>query len=198
MKEQRKEYTKRIIGFSIVIALAILFFYSLTLQKNIFYLISRLGFIVQQNHVIGIAIFVIITALGIILSPFSGVPLIPVAITAWGKWIAGILVLTGWMIGAAITYLLGRSALYPLLKLLIPLKKLEYYRKLISGKVTFGLVVLFRFAMPVEVPGYVLGIIKYPLKKYMFASLISFIPFSIFMIYASHAFLSQNVSLFII
>jgi len=185
-----------------LIVLAIIFvgavIFSITFRETLYELIAILEVFIESHPTLGIFLFILLSALSVILSPFSSVPLIPIAVAAWGNTTTILLVLVGWMIGAAITYVIGFFTLYPLLERFVPQQKIEYYKKPLTEKKSFWFVLLFRLAMPIEVPGYVLGAVKYNFGKYLLASLLSLIPFAILITYASEAFLAQKILVFFI
>jgi uncharacterized membrane protein YdjX (TVP38/TMEM64 family) len=198
LPKERQEYINRFIFFLIAIAIAVLFLYSVTLQETYYRLIDAAGTQIQQNHVRGIILFVIIEALAVMISPFSSVPLLFVAIGIWGRGMALFYSMIGGIIGAIGSYAIGSYALYRLLKRIIPISEIEYYRKRIAHRASFWIVLLFRLAMPVEIPGYVLGIARYPFWKYLLATAIAYVPFYALTIYAGDALIKKNTGVFIV
>lgn len=185
--------------FLIITILAFLFWSSLTLQ-NIFYeTISRI-----KNYIIfypftGIVIFICLAVFSAMFSPFSSAPLVPIAITIWGDIFTIVLLLIGWLIGGSFTYLIGYYLNHPFVSRFYSLnKKVNYYRRRLSQQTEFLIVLLFRFSMPAEIPGYVLGIIRYDFLKYFLATFISEAFFAIITVYASEIFLEQKPFLFIL
>jgi uncharacterized membrane protein YdjX (TVP38/TMEM64 family) len=147
----------------------------------------------QQHKILGAFIFILISALAVMFSPLSSVPFVPAAVLIWGKIAALSFLMIGGMIGSAGTYFLGYYALYPLLKIITSVEIIEFYKKRIANHLSFWMIVLFRLAMPVEIPGYVIGIIKYEFWLYMIATFIVFLPFEALIVYASEAFLKKEL-----
>ncbi|MEK7657583.1 MAG: VTT domain-containing protein [Patescibacteria group bacterium] len=188
--------TKYLYILFLVAAITGLFWYSDFLQE-IFYDFSFLiiGYI-EEHPLWGMAIFISLAAVSAMFSPFSSVPLVPAAIMVWGIALTSVFLLIGWLIGYVITYFIGYYAGYPVAKQFLPFDKIDYYKSRISKKSEFWFILLFRMAMPAEIPGYVLGIIRYDFWKYFFASLATELPFVIIVVYASEAFITRDILLF--
>lgn len=176
---------------------AFLFWSSYSLQ-GIFYetVISAQRYVDREGMFV-IFIFIVLAALSAMLSPFSSVPLVPVAIVIWGNLLMATFLLTGWMIGGVLTYFIGYYAGYPLVSQLSSFEKIKYYREKISRKTEFLLVLLFRLAMPAEIPGYVLGIAGYNFGKYFLATFLAELPFVLIVGYASEALVTNSPILFV-
>lgn len=189
---------KILITFILVIIAASLFWSSFSLQ-NIFY--EAVFFIkdyTYQNQILAIIIFIVLAALSAMLAPFSSIPFVSAGIIIWGNFMTISFLLIGWMIGAVAAYSIGYFAGYPLVNQLYSLEKIKYYKERISGKTEFLMILLFRLAMPAEIPGYALGIIRYHFGKYFLATFIAELPFAIIAGYASDALVTEKPTVFII
>ncbi len=180
----------------LVAVIAGLFWYFNSLQE-IFYdfLFLIVGYI-EERPLWGAAIFVGLAVVSAMFSPFSSAPLVPAAIIVWGTALTSVFLLAGWLIGYVVAYFIGYYAGYPIVKQFLPFEKIDYYRNRISKKSEFWLILLFRMAMPAEIPGYVLGIIRYNFWRYFFASLVTELPFVVIVVYASEAFMARDILLF--
>ena len=194
---KRKHYMKNVVFFSVLAIAALLFLYSLTFQETYQGFIQRLELQIQENNIQSVLTFIIIEALAVMLSPLSSVPLAVIAVDIWGKSATVGYSLIGGLVGTTIAYLIGMHALYRLLKRLIPIKDIEHYSTLVSKKSSFWLIVLFVMAMPVEIPGYVLGIARYPYKKFFVAVALGYLPFYVLTVFAGQAFIEQNSGIFV-
>lgn len=155
---------------------------------------------INKNPFAAGVVFVAIAALSAILSPFSSAPLVPFLVAIWGSSLTLALLVSGWFLGGIGTYCIGRLFGSPLISENNngTVKKIEYYRTRISRRAEFGLVLLFRLAIPSEIGGYVLGIIQYHFAKYLIATLLSEAVFGIFLVYGSDALVSQKPFLFVL
>ncbi|MCR4323097.1 MAG: VTT domain-containing protein [Candidatus Azambacteria bacterium] len=176
-----------------VLACLIVAFWFLTPLRDVFYdAVSLADAYVAQHQARGILVFIGLATISAMLSPFSSVPLIPIAIILWGNVWTIIFLVVGWLIGHAITYAIGYYAGHPVAKRFTGFEKIEHYSKKFSAKSEFLLVLLFRLAMPAEIPGYVLGTVRYNFVKYFIATLIAEFPFAIITVYASAALIDRK------
>lgn len=196
--EVHNHYIKRkLIIFIIILIFAFLFWSSSEIQNffSNFYLLS-IQFI--ENHkLLGIIVFLVISALSAILSPFSSIPLIPITAAIWGNTITIAMLLIGWLGGGITSYYLGSLTGYSLAKKIFSPQKAEYYKNGVSAQTNFLTVLIFRLAMPTEIAGYILGTIKYNFTKYLIATTLAETPFAFISVYSSEALLEVNKNKFI-
>lgn len=185
--------THRKIASAVALALlVVIFWFSVTLQ-DVFYDAVFLAEAYGAGHqTLGIFVFMALAGVSAMLSPFSSVPLIPVAIMLWGSTWTTVFLVAGWLGGHVITYTIGYYAGYPVAKKFIALETVEQYSHRFSKRSEFLLVLLFRFASPAEVPGYVLGAVRYGFVKYFLATFIAEFPFAVITVYASEALIDRR------
>lgn len=183
---------KEILLIVIIVVLAVGFWYSRGLQHSFDNAVSAVEAYITEHQILGIGAFTGLAALSAMLSPFSSVPLVPFAVAIWGKALTLLFLLSGWLLGGALTYVIGRYAFYALLGHLIPFEKIEAYRKKIPPDSEFLIVVFFRVISPADLPGYVLGSVRYNFGKYMLATLIAETFLAVVTVFASQAFIAQN------
>lgn len=184
--------------FYIAIAffIAFVFFISTSLQDLVLSIALFFGEYVTVHPIIGVFIFVALAAVSAFLSPFSSVPLVPIAVLIWGNAFTFVLLFIGWILGDIVAYGIGGYAGKSMMWRLISEEKMDYYRKRIPARAEFPLVVLFRFAAPSEIGGYVLGAMHTRFGKYFFATLLAELPFALMTVYASDALVQQKPVLF--
>lgn len=189
---------RRIVGsFFVIVIVAFLFWSSYSLQ-NIFYeTVLSIEEYAAENEFLVVAVFVALSALSAMLSPFSSAPFVPAVILLWGNSLTSGLLFLGWIIGAIGAYCVGFYAGHTFLKELPSSEKIKYYRERFSEKTKFLLVLLFRIAMPAEIPGYALGIVRYSFWKYLLATGIAELPFALITVYASDALVNRRPAVFI-
>jgi uncharacterized membrane protein YdjX (TVP38/TMEM64 family) len=124
--------------------------------------------IMRRNPVAGAATFFALSAFSSMLAFVSSIVLVPPAVEVYGKTVAFLLLWGGWATGSAITYGIGYFA-RPLIRRLVSKEKLEKYQHLVSKRTPFWWILVFAFAVPSEIPGYVFGGLHYPLWKYFAA-----------------------------
>ncbi len=169
-----------------------MFWSFITLQDIFFGVITSVETYNLENPFLVAVIFIILAALSAMLSPFSSVPLVPAAIILWGNTLTVFLFLLGWLIGGSLTYLIGHFAGHHLINQLYSFEKIKHYQEKLSKKTKFLLILLFRFAMPAEIPGYVLGIVHYNFSQYFLATFLAEAPFALITVYASEALIFGN------
>ncbi|MBI4501101.1 MAG: VTT domain-containing protein [Gemmatimonadetes bacterium] len=123
--------------------------------------------------------FVLLSALSAMLAFFSSAILVPVAVPVWGQAGTTTLLWLGWLLGGATTYVIGRFLGRRVVLRLARPGRIRYYERRISHRLRFPLVLLFQFALPSEIPGYVLGLIRYPALKYFAVLGIAELPYAI-------------------
>lgn len=188
---------KILITFLLILAAAFLFWSSISIQSIFYEAVISIEEYAAQNEILVVATFIVLAALSAMLSPFSSLPLVPAAIVIWGNLLTGIFLLIGWLIGEILTYIVGYYAGYPLVRQLSSFEKVKYFREKIPKKAEFWLILLFRFAMPAEIPGYVLGIARYNFGKYFLATFLAELPFAFITSYAGNALISDKPIIFI-
>lgn len=180
-----------------IIAVAFLFWSSISVQSIFYESALSIEKYATQNEILVIAIFIVLAAFSAMLSPFSSLPLVPVAIMIWGNFLTGIFLLVGWLAGGTLTYIIGYYAGYPLVSQFASFEKVKYYKEKIPEKAEFWLILLFRFSMPAEISGYALGIIRYNFGKYFLATFLAELPFAFATSYAGNAIISDKPAIFI-
>lgn len=151
-----------------------------------------------RRPVFGVLLFIVISALSSVLSPFSSLIILQPAIVAWGKALTLVYLIFGWAVGSILGYAIGFYALSGLFRKIFSFKKIDYYKEKISPETQFWMVVIFRLGAPTEITGYVLGIIHYYFKKYILATIISEIPFALISVYSSSALFGGRIISFLI
>jgi uncharacterized membrane protein YdjX (TVP38/TMEM64 family) len=184
-----------ILAFVIIIGLVI--YASTEAQGAIIKSVDLLAGYFLAHKIAGAIIFFAISAVAVLISPFSSVPLIPSAVLAWGKTPTLALLLCGWMAGGIVAYYLGSYSRERIMKNFVSLERVEYYKNRISGRTQFWLVVLFRLAIPSEVAGYTLGIVRYEFKKYLLATFVVELAVALASVYSSSILLSGRITLFL-
>lgn len=183
---------KKITPVFIIVFLVFLFWSSAAIQESFYHALAFIESYFRGHQTIGIFAFIGLSALSAMLSPFSSIPLVPVAIVLWGSAWATAFLIAGWIIGHIMTYYVGYFVGHPVAEKFIPFDKIANYSHKFSKQSEFLLVLLFRLAMPAEVPGYVLGMARYSFVKYFFATFIAEFPFAVLMVYAGDAFLNKK------
>jgi uncharacterized membrane protein YdjX (TVP38/TMEM64 family) len=159
---------------------------------------ARAGAVVQQHSLSGAAAFLVLSIVSAMLAFFSTAALIPIAVSAWGKLTTLLLLWIGWLLGGALSYSIGRYFGRSMVTRFIPDERLRSYEQQIGRLVGFPQILLLQIALPSEVPGYVLGTLRYRRKTYFAALAIAELPFAFGAVFLGESFLRGNVALLII
>lgn len=181
----------------IVVIVAALFWYSSAIQNTFYVIVDFFNTLVIYNEYLAIILFILIAATAALISPFTNVPLIPIAVVIWGTLGTTILLLFGWLVGDILAYLIGRYLGYPAIRYIISEEKFDNLIKVIKTHTNFLKAFLFRLALPAEL-GYMFGIIRYNFGKYLLITFLAELPFAIVSTYASEAILSGDTVKFFV
>jgi uncharacterized membrane protein YdjX (TVP38/TMEM64 family) len=143
----------------------------------------------------GAVLFLLLSALSAMLAFFSSAVLVPVALEAWGKPACAFLLWLGWILGGACAYGIARFWGRPVVRRLTSHKTLSRYEERISRHTPFGLVLLFQLAVPSEIPGYVLGMARYGLRRYLAVLALAELPYAVGTAYLGESLLEQRTAL---
>ena len=152
--------------------------------------------VIAANPLAGAALFTLFAALSGMLAFFSSAVIVPVAVNAWGPARSAALLWIGWILGGACAYAIGRVLGRPMVNRLAR-DKLARYEQKIGREAPFGLVVLFQLALPSEVPGYVLGLVRYSFLRYIIVVALGELPYAIGTVILGDSFLNRRVLPFI-
>ncbi|WP_233597196.1 MULTISPECIES: TVP38/TMEM64 family protein [Corallococcus] len=148
--------------------------------------------VISTHPVWGAVLFVLLSALSAMLAFFSSALLLPVALQAWGKAVCALLLWLGWMLGGACAYGIARAWGRPVIRRLTSASLLARYEERISRRTPFGVVLLFQLAVPSEVPGYVLGLARYGLRRYLAVLALAELPYAVGTVYLGASFLERR------
>lgn len=174
----------------LAVALAAIFWYSAALQNAFFESTSFIERLIGENQFLGKTVFICLSALSAMLSPFSSVPIVPSAVAIWGAFPTFLLLLSGWVLGGVVAYSIGRYAVKAVINHPKLFGRIDEYRKSIPAKKEFFILMMFRIVLPAEIPSYALGIIKYSFWRYLVITFVAELPFALVTVYASDALIN--------
>lgn len=147
--------------------------------------------IMRAHPVGGSVVFFGLSAISAMLAFASSAVLVPPANEVWGKPVTFLLLWGGWVAGAIAAYAIGHFA-RPLLVRVVGKKKLESYQGLVSKRMKFWAALLFCFAIPSEIPGYVFGGLHYAFWKFLAAISIAEATYALGVIVAGESLLDAK------
>ena len=135
--------------------------------------------VIAQHPVGGPLAFLALSALSAMLGFVSSAVLVPAAVYAWGAPATMLLLWVGWTLGGATAYTLALSFGRPLLRWIVASQTLSRYQHLLDKRPAFTSVLLFQLALPSEIPGYLLGLARYPFVRYLAALMLAELPYAV-------------------
>lgn len=114
-------------------------------------------------------LIVLFSALAAMLAFVSSWVIVPFAVFTWGPVVALALLWIGWFLGGAATYAVGRFVGRPAVRWLVRGDSLARYEQRFVRHMPFYVVLLVQLALPSEIPGYLLGIVRYSFVRYLTA-----------------------------
>ena len=188
---------KNLIFFAIIIILALFFWFSFKLQGILSKTLLYSDYFISSHSFLSISIFILLAALSTIFSFFSSIFFVPFAINSWGNLITSSLLIIGWFLGGVAAYFIGKYLGRRIVSHFISPKRITYYEDLISNKMKFHLILLFRLVIPDEIPSYLLGILRYDFLKYSLITFLVQLPVAIGVVYASELFIERKIFMFL-
>lgn len=173
-----------------------LLLYSQTFRQAVEEAIIWAKEIMSASPVLGAVVFFLFAVVSAMLAFTSSAALVPSANLVWGQAVTFLLLWGGWVTGSAISFAIGNLA-RPLLNRLGYETVLKKYQQLLSKRMRFWLVLLFCFAVPSEIPGYLFGGMHYPFWKFLAAAAIAEGVYALGLIVAGESLLTANPLLFL-
>lgn len=152
---------------------------------------------IEADPFTGAVVFFLFSALSAMLAFASSAVLIPAANLVWGKLVTFLLLWGGWIAGAIAAFGIGKLA-RPLLIRLGYKERLEKYQEYVSRRMKFWMVLLFCFAVPSEIPGYVLGGVHYSFWRFLLAMAIAESIYALGLVFAGESLATARTGSFII
>lgn len=150
--------------------------------------------VIVARPVTGALLFVLLAAISAMFAFVSIAVVIPLAVYVWGNALSLALLWAGWILGGAIAYGIARYLGRPVVRWLTDraLGRIERY---LGPKTPFRLVLLLQIGLPSEIPGYVLGLVKYPFWKFLLALALAELPYTLATVYLGAGFVSAQSGL---
>lgn len=151
-----------------------------TIHAALIRLLDEIEPVIANEPIWGATLFILFAALSAMLAFMSIAAVVPLGVYAWGPFVCIVLLWIGWILGGVIAYSVGRFLGRPVIKWLTSngdaLQKLESRMR---RDTSFGLVLLFQLALPSEIPGYVLGLVRYPSGLYLLSLGVAELPYTV-------------------
>lgn len=139
------------------------------------------------------ALIVLLSALAAMLAFVSSWVLVPFAVFTWGAPGALLLLWIGWLLGGAATYAIGRFLGRPAVRWLVPSALLARYEERFVRHMPFHVVLLVQLSLPSEIPGYLLGVVRYSFVRYLAALGIIELAYGLVTVYLGQGVLERRI-----
>jgi uncharacterized membrane protein YdjX (TVP38/TMEM64 family) len=153
--------------------------------------------VIVAHPTLGKVVFVVVSVLSAMLAFFSSAVIVPVAVYAWGEATTLALLWSAWLIGGAASYLVGRTLGRRVAAWTISPARLDYYATRITARAGFPTILLFQLALPSEIPGYVLGMVRCRVGIYLAALALAELPFAVGAVYLGESFVRGDYALLV-
>ncbi len=153
--------------------------------------------IIRDRPVWGALIFVLAAASSAMMAFLSSAVVVPVGVYVWGKAITVVLLWLGWILGGVCAYSISCYLGRPVVRAVGAWPGLAGYESRLSQRTSFGMILLLQLALPSEVPGYLLGLVRYPLWKYLGAMALAELPYAVATVYLGASFIERQTYLLV-
>jgi uncharacterized membrane protein YdjX (TVP38/TMEM64 family) len=158
-------------------------------------LVALIGFaepMIVAHPVWGAVVFTALSALGAILLFVSSWVLVPIGVQVWGPVGCFLLLWTGWFLGGAMTYSIGRYLGRPAVQRLLPADVVARYEGRIPSGGRFLPALLVTISVPSDIAGYFFGLFRYPVRVYLAALGVSEVPYALGAVFLGEAFIQRR------
>jgi uncharacterized membrane protein YdjX (TVP38/TMEM64 family) len=121
-----------------------------------------------------------------------------VAIATWGSLGTFALLWVGWLLGGAVSYAIGRYLGRSVAGALVGAATLDRWERVVRDRSHVTHLLLFQVAMPSELLGYVLGLLRYSFLTYIGVLVMTEIPYALAVVYLGQSFLAGDAVGFVL
>jgi uncharacterized membrane protein YdjX (TVP38/TMEM64 family) len=104
-----------------------------------------------------VAVYILLNIIDAVVAPGATLPLIPIAVRAWGHVPAALVTTIGWTAGSLVAFYIARRWGSPIVKKLTSMERVKRLRRYVP-KQPFWSIVLLRLVLPMDVISYALGL----------------------------------------
>jgi uncharacterized membrane protein YdjX (TVP38/TMEM64 family) len=192
IREIFSHHWKRTLAAVVGLALVLLVVRSPELHAAVTAVFAAARGVMVNQALGGMLLFVLLSALSAMVAFFSSAVLVPIGIYAWGTATTCLLLWLGWLLGGAAAYAAGRYLGRRVIVWLINEERLRHYEQRVSAHAPFKVILLFQLALPSEVPGYVVGVLRYSFPRYLAALALAELPFAAGAVFLGESFIRAD------
>jgi uncharacterized membrane protein YdjX (TVP38/TMEM64 family) len=151
--------------------------------------------VIGRSPVEGAWLFAAFAAVSAMVAFVSSAVLTPVAVYTWGEPLSMTLLWAGWIVGGAMAYGVSRFVGRPIVHWLRAGGSLAHLERRVTRTAPFTFVLLLQLALPSEIPGYLLGLVRYPFWRYLAAVTLGELPYALATVYLGASFVQARSGL---
>ena len=155
-------------------------------------LIALCEALIADFPVLGMVFFVLLAAASAMLAFFSSALLVPVGIYTWGGVVCFALLWLGWFAGGVVAFAIGRYFGGRAAAAIIGERKMTELSARVDRNSRFVHLVLFQAAVPSEIPGYLLGSLRFRFSRFACALAVAELPYAFVTVYVGASFLERD------
>ena len=188
-REALAHHWRRTLAALLALVLTLLIVRSAELHAAINAVFVAAQVVILDHSYRGMVVFVLLSALSAMVAFFSSVVLVPIGVYAWGTTTTFVLLWLGWLLGGAGAYATGRYLGRRAVVWLIHDEQLRIYEKRLAASAPFAVILLFQMALPSEMPGYVVGVLRSRFSTYLAALALAELPFAAGAVFLGESFI---------
>jgi uncharacterized membrane protein YdjX (TVP38/TMEM64 family) len=148
--------------------------------------------IISVHPVAGLFTFIALAAVSAMFTFMSIAVVVPAAVFAWGASATIGLLWLGWILGGVVTYGIGKYIGRPVVTSSTAGSALHRLESHLPANAPLWLILLLQLALPSEIPGYVLGLVRYPVGRYVLALALAELPYAVATVYLGASFVAGH------
>jgi uncharacterized membrane protein YdjX (TVP38/TMEM64 family) len=153
--------------------------------------------IIHRHALLGALAFVALAAISAMFAFVSIALVVPVAVFTWGPGATIGALWLGWILGGIVMYGLGVFVGRPVARWLAMEDALRRWESRLPADAPLSLIVLLQLALPSEITGYALGLLRYPFGRYVAALALAEMPYAIATVHLGASFVEGRSGLIV-
>jgi uncharacterized membrane protein YdjX (TVP38/TMEM64 family) len=168
---------------------------SSALHPSLMRILNASEAVIRQYSALGPLTFVGFAAISAMFAFFSTAMLVPIAVLTWGSVSTIVMLWIGWTAGGLASYVLARYFGRRVLTRCGAGTLLDRFEHWVRPDAPFGLVLILQLALPSEIPGYLLGLVRYSPRKYFCALALAELPYALATVYLGQGLIERRSGL---
>ncbi len=151
--------------------------------------------LMSRHSLAGATVFACVAAVSAMFAAVSSAVLVPAAIVAWGAPISLMLLWAGWCAGGVASYYLGRLPGRSAARWLSAEAAVHGLERRLRPDTPFSLILALQLALPSELQGWLLGLVRYPFRRYLAGLAVAEFPYAVATLYMSTGVVERRTTL---